>query len=552
MGSCRSTRLIWSLCFVLALSVIAGPAASAAPDTLSISYGAEFAVEDGGTATRHLPFLSYVNNKAIVTFSQHPDSVLYPTTDGMRISSDGGATWPTYKQNTDFYLTSIIRLNNGDLMGTSYVTQRVDARNSTMFYWISSDSGTTWTKLTGNVNFPQDQAVNSANWGGFLFHRSILVMPDGSLQGTMYGKYTTDSKYRVLWVKSTDGGANWSVVSTVAYSTTVGNEGFCEPVAIRAADNSLLVVMRTGGTSGGVSYPLYQTRSTNDGLTWSTPVPLPGVDSADAYSVDPDLTMMTNGTLVLSFGRPTTKMLFSLDGSGQMWGAVQTGTFGSTASNYTGVREVSANKLLLISDNSTRTKIIGKYIDVVRSAIPMNGFESDTAGSAPIGFTVVGGNATVVGSPVYAGSKALRINDTSSSVLTNVVKTSTAKSFKTFEAMIRPVSSTNGNIISLNSGANDNAHSVFHVCITADGSVNWYNGSAWTNVAPAGSVTLGAWNKIKIEAVSTSRANLYINDVYKGRMGKWNSFATIDRVRFMSGSTTGTGDDYYVDNLYWD
>lgn len=543
-------RLLSGSLLLLALLLFGQPAL-AAPETLSITLGTQFNVENGGTATRHLPFLFHENNRVFATFSQHPDAVLYPTTDAIRVSSDDGATWPTYVQNTNFYLTSILRLANGNLMGMNYVTQRVNARNSTAFYSISSDNGATWTAFTGNVAFPQDQASNSANWGGFQFHRNLLLMPDGSIQGTMYGKYATDTKYRVLWVKSTDGGANWSVVTTVAYSTTVGPEGYCEPVSIRAADGSLLIVMRVGSGTGN---PLYHTRSTDNGLTWSTPTTLPGVDAADTYSVDPDLTMMDNGTLVLSFGRPITKLLFSLDGSGYSWGFLTTGTFAATASNYTGVREVAANKLLLISDNTTRTGIIGKYIDVVRSAIPMNGFESDAAGNAPAGFTVVGGNATVVNSPVYAGTKALRIYDTSASVLTNVVKTTTAKSYKTFEAMIRPVASPSGNIISLNSGANDNAHSVFHVNIQANGSIAWYNGVSWTVLpgAGAGTVTFSAWNKLKIEAVSTTRANIYVNDVLKGSIGKWNTFATIDRVRFMSGSTAGMGDDYYVDNLYLD
>ena len=80
-------------------------------------------------------------------------------------------------------------------------------------------------------------------------------------------------------------------------------------MAITAADGSLLVVMRIGS-----SQPVYQTRSTDGGLTWGTPTTLPGVASADTYSVDPDLALMANGPLVLSYGRPTTNLIFSLDG----------------------------------------------------------------------------------------------------------------------------------------------------------------------------------------------------------------------------------------------
>src|SRR6185312_797731 len=77
------------------------------------------------------------------------------------------------------------------------------------------------------------------------------------------------------------------------------------------------------------------------------------------------------------------------------------------------------------------------------------------------------------------------------------------------------------------------------------------NGSAWVAVAPAGSVTFDAWNEIEIDALSTSDANIFLNGALKGTATAWNSFSTVDRVRFMSGSTSGTGDDFYVDNVHF-
>jgi hypothetical protein len=360
--------------FALALGLPDTPAA----DTLQISIGREFVVEDGGGAPRQFPFLAYVDGKLFATYSQHRDGYVDHPVDGLRGSADGGLTWPLNVQAADFYLTSIVKLADGRLLGMSYITYRVDERHQTCHYWLSADSGQTWTKATGVVEVPQDMGKPHETWGGMLFHRSLLRLPDGSLQGTMYGKYASDTRYRVIWVKSTDQGSNWKVVSTVATSaTSPGREGFCEPVAIRAADGTLLVVMRV--ESG---LPLYQSRSTDHGLTWSTPTTLPGVDPADTHSVDPEMTLMTNGTLVLSYGRMATRMLFSLDGSGYAWGFL-TDTFG-TGSGYTGVREVAPNRLLVITENSTHQrvnntyhnlnssppKILGKYLDVVRSTIP--------------------------------------------------------------------------------------------------------------------------------------------------------------------------------------
>ena len=163
-----------------------------------------------------------------------------------------------------------------------------------------------------------------------------------------------------------------------------------------------------------------------------------------------------------------------------------TDTFAASASDYTGVREVSADRLLQITDNTARTKIIGKYINVVRSQF--NGFESDTTGAVPIGYTAVGASGTVSTTRAFAGAKALRINDTSGSVLTNLVKTVLPASTKNFEARVYPVAAPTGNTISLNSGGNDNTQSVFHLNIAADGSISWYNGSAWVALAGAGTV----------------------------------------------------------------
>ena len=355
-----------------------GQVLPAGEDTLRIEVGPEFVIDDNaGGKIRQFPFLEYLDGKLFATFSQHADTYIEHPLDGMRVSEDGGATWPIYIQNLDFYLTSIVKLPDGRLLGVSYMTYWVDARHATCHYWISSDRGKNWAHDTGTVETPQDMVKGFGNWGGIVFHRNILVMPDGSLQGTMNGKYVGDAKYRVIWVKSVDQGATWSVVSTVANgpSNIPGHEAYCESGVIRVADGSLLVVMRVESF-----LPLYQSRSTDGGLTWSAPTTLPGVPPEETHSVDPELTLMANGTLVLSYGRPKTRILFSLDGSGRNWGNL-TETF-DHGTGYTGVREVAPNRLLVITENSVHKrinngfhnlnlappKIVGKYIDVVRSA----------------------------------------------------------------------------------------------------------------------------------------------------------------------------------------
>lgn len=52
----------------------------------------------------------------------------------------------------------------------------------------------------------------------------------------------------------------------------------------------------------------------------------------------------------------------------------------------------------------------------------MDDFESDATGAVPLGFAEVGENGRVVTTRAFAGAKSLRVNDTSASVLTNVLK----------------------------------------------------------------------------------------------------------------------------------
>jgi hypothetical protein len=249
------------------VAVAAGPAAG---DTLDLDIGSRFIIEDGGSSIRQFPFLYTFDSNAFVFFSEHRDARTVHNVDGMRLSRDSGASWTRYYRTNDFLLSSLVRLENGTLWGMSYVTEWIDGTNASCFFQTSTNNGDTWSGHVGRVAFPAP-ARNISPFGGFLFHRDLFVMEDGSLQGPMYGTYATHAKYSSVWVKSSDGGSNWSFVSTIAHDDAVGGEGFCEPVVARCADGSLLCVMRIGS-----NLPLYQSRSVDNGLSWSAPTTLPG------------------------------------------------------------------------------------------------------------------------------------------------------------------------------------------------------------------------------------------------------------------------------------
>lgn len=175
-------------------------------------------------------------------------------------------------------------------------------------------------------------------------------------------------------------------------------------------------------------------------------------------------------------------------------------------------------------------------------------FEDDSVGQSPSRYTVVGINGTTANTMAFDGNKSLRVYD-NSSVLTNVVKITNADISKKFECKIYTVAAPNGNIISINSEGNNNSNSVFHIGIFNDGSLKWFNGTSWITLMGTGEVQFNTWNTIRIEAPNTTTAFVYFNGTLEGTIGKWNVFSTMDRIRLMSGSSTGTGDNFYVDNL---
>lgn len=308
--------------------------------------GPEVVLEDGAGAIRHFPFLSYLGGRALFSFSQHEDAVLFPTVDAVRRPPDERFS------AENFYLSSMIQRADGSLFGVSYVTQRLDALAEVVYFWTSSNQGETWQAHTGKLTLPAAQLEREANWGGFLFHRSLMESPDGSIEGTAYGNYASDSKYRSVWVRSPDGGISWSVVGTIAEYDGVGIEGYGEPVAARAPDGSLIAVLRTGDA------PLYQARSIDEGRTWSAPIPLPGYAFPQQQNVDPEL-IAEGGVMFLAYGDPQVHVLRSAD-SGRSWDA--TSVVVPSGSGYSGMRKVGPGRFLLVTDDLSQTRIVGRTV----------------------------------------------------------------------------------------------------------------------------------------------------------------------------------------------
>ena len=260
------------------------------------------------------------------------------------------------------WFPTLATLANGDLVAVMNDYADVHTNKSTSKVAFSSDSGRTWTfssaSLNGDVHFrlpagdelflpyylyprpggmgapyqifPKgkrevrvvEDGVTVTSWprpdrsfetklgiAGFVFDGQVIALKDGAYLATLYGHFQGAKRYSLVAVESRDG-AHWQVRTVIAGEDCKlrGKEGPCEAALCRLRDGRLMCVFRL---DSGVPYG--QTYSSDEGKTWTEPVAM------EAFSVQPSLAMLKDGTLVLSGGRPGLFLWFSADGAGKTW-----------------------------------------------------------------------------------------------------------------------------------------------------------------------------------------------------------------------------------------
>jgi hypothetical protein len=304
-------------------------------------------------------------------------------------SADGGRTWKPGPEGPGEKVA--IDLGDSEILAIKRNSKRRPDGLFTLKVLRSTDN---WEKVRQEEAVVDIPNVSYTTTGGgdlidgFLFHHGIMKLPDGSLIGTMYGNYEGDTelcdgyppelgqrKYRTVVVFSTDHGRTWGNHVHVAYNLMLGRgipddhplaehlpderikpttavpaitqEGFREADIIQAANGDLICVMRSGGRNGGTTTlfptPLYCSRSTDMGKTWTLPYQI-----ADR-GVCPNLVTLANGIIVCTYSRPGNWLIFS-DDLGKTWkGAFQ---FGTTR-DYNYIAEVSPNIIQVYHETET-------------------------------------------------------------------------------------------------------------------------------------------------------------------------------------------------------
>jgi hypothetical protein len=291
-----------------------------------------------------------------------------------RRSSDGGRTWreapfwPTWCAY-QFPDRELIHVHSHFLRDTDqpgvYETDLLR----------SFDSGHTYQKETVQlIGVPKlAPEIDQPGRPRYVDH-SIVALRDGSLLAGALAKFAADRnpKERSFVIRSTDRGRTWQYLSTVAFDLHEGDarrlDGFGEPYLQPLPNGEILCFMRTGGSSGGKHWPLYMSRSNDDGESWSHADPI-----ADR-GVMPKSVLMSNGVLAVIYGRPGDWLAFSTD-LGHTWVGhfcLHQGPMHYDCSYYDAIEEVGPNTLLAVygrtdPNNCRMVELLGTFITVKRT-----------------------------------------------------------------------------------------------------------------------------------------------------------------------------------------
>ena len=278
------------------------------------------------------------------------------------VSRDGGKTWAYGQSAVPPFEKEVRSLGYGSLWGTIPSTNGL-IRFQPDFLPIRGSglySGVAYLDKNANIvehhrsicHAPGIKKIHLGARGVELSNGDLLVVGFTYPPKMWTEAYRNKHKKRNTYLfRSTDGGRTFNIQSIVATPKNAlwGHEGPLEPAIIALSDTELLCVMRTGGGTKEsimrrqkVHHPMLQARSLDGGNTWTYKKIYTGV-----Y---PKLMKMSNGVLVMSYGRPGNNIALSHNG-GKTWEREVTITPHDVfTTGYIETVEVSPGKLLAIYD----------------------------------------------------------------------------------------------------------------------------------------------------------------------------------------------------------
>ena len=173
-----------------------------------------------------------------------------------------------------------------------------------------------WAAERARLDDPGFQRYTIQEVFPIVWWGDLLLAADGSILAVVYPRSMNGD---VACHRSTDFGRSWHLQGCIPYMPDLHadplarrrSHGFTEPGSAQLADGSLLVMLRT--TDGLGVGPLYASRSTDAGKTWTAPAVV------HSSGVMPRILQLGNGVLALSYGRPGVELRLSRDGTGAKW-----------------------------------------------------------------------------------------------------------------------------------------------------------------------------------------------------------------------------------------
>lgn len=315
--------------------------------------------------------------------------------DGYSVwSFDNGHSWAKGPRGPDD--ETVLDFGNGEILSIYPTThKRADGKYG-LAQRRSLDNWATVSEEEAIVDTPLATSMigddGKTQPGGLMLHHGIMPLKDGSLMATMYGTYADDRelaqgypasmnmrKVRTVVVFSPDKGRTWDRPVTVAYDKmlargadpdasvktlalipAITQEGFSEAHLVRAPNDDILCIMRTGGRLSFAEAPVFPTpmylaRTSDEGRTWTSPIQF--VDRGTT----PEFLTLENKIIVGAYARPNGWLIFSTD-NGRTWNvSFQISTSDSNAN----VIAIGPNRILALY--YAKGKVTGTFFTIDRT-----------------------------------------------------------------------------------------------------------------------------------------------------------------------------------------
>ena len=245
------------------------------------------------------------------------------------ISFDDGKTW---KNNTGDEIFGINACENSK-KEKIYISIWNHSQQKTHDLIISKiDKNGNYSRQIQKIEFPYSTYAHT--------HRDILVLKDGTMLLTGYGRREGDKKIHSFIIRSIDDGESWHYYSILAEDKEAKTpEGPNEATLVELVDGRIFAAWRDGSN-------LKYAYSTDKGKTWGKTF----VHEGFPMACSPHAILTSDNVLMLVSGRPNLYLLIDFTGTGENF--QQHTIYEGSTSSYGSLIDMGNGEILLFHDES--------------------------------------------------------------------------------------------------------------------------------------------------------------------------------------------------------